>query len=555
MSTVNSLNLFAHYGSEYRPNQSEKRVAYFCMEYGLSPQFKIYSGGLGILAGDILKAAHDLKKPLVGIGLLWKQGYTDQIISTEGKPVDTYQNYKYEFLKDTGVKVKVRIRTNDIWCKVWLADTFDNAPLLLLDTDIPENADRWITGQLYGWFAEERVAQEMVLGIGGVRALRALNIPIDVYHFNEGHAVLAGLELIRENMQDKNMSFDQAVKAAKGNIVFTTHTPIKEGNEHHQPELLTYMQANMNLTAQQMHSIGGTPFNMTVAALHLSRNSNAVAVLHAETATKMWEEITDKPEIIPITNGIHRKTWVAPELLSADLKGETLWQKHLQQKNNLITFVKDRTGVALKEDILLVGFSRRAALYKRGDLLFSDLNKISSLFKSGKLQIIFSGKAHPMDDGGKSVVSNLVKMSREFPQNVVFLQNYDMTIGAQLTRGCDVWLNNPRRPLEACGTSGMKAAMNGVLNLSILDGWWPEACQHGVNGWAIGDEKVPNNVQEQDERDASFLYETLTKEVIPTYYEKHSQWVQMMEKSISSTTEAFCAETMVKKYYSKMYEA
>ncbi len=539
--------------SKYSPNKNDKKVAYFCMEYGLAQEFKMYSGGLGILAGDILKAAHDLKKPLVGIGLLWKQGYTDQIISKEGKPVDTYQNYKYDFLTDTGVKVKVRIRTNDIWCKVWLADTYENAPLLLLDTDIPENADRWITGQLYGWFSEERVAQEMILGIGGVRALRALNIPVEVYHFNEGHAVLAGLELIRENMQEKNMSYETALKTAKKSIVFTTHTPIKEGNEHHQPEVLNYMQANLNFNAQQMHNIGGTPFNMTVAALHLSRNSNAVAVLHAETATKMWEDITDKPEIIPITNGIHRKTWVAPELMGANDRGEILWGKHLQQKKELIKFVKERNGVTLKEDVLLVGFSRRAAMYKRGDLIFTDLQKVSELFKTNKLQLIFSGKAHPLDDGGKILVSNLVKMSREFPQNVVFLENYDMTIGARLTRGCDVWLNNPRRPLEACGTSGMKAAMNGVLNLSILDGWWPEVCEHGVNGWAIGDTVVPKTVEEQDRRDVEFLYNTLIKEVIPTYYQNRSKWIQMMEKSISSTTVAFCAETMVKKYYSDLY--
>lgn len=526
-------------------------VAYFCMEYGLASHFKTYSGGLGILAGDMLKAAKDLKAPLVAIGLRWKQGYTEQRIGKDGKPYDCYHNFEYDFLEDTGVKVSVKIRQNNVFAKVWKVEKFNNATLYLLDTDIPENTDRWITGQLYGWFSEERIAQEMILGIGGVKALRKLGHKVDVYHFNEGHAVLAGLELMREKMET-GKSFENAWQETKNQIVFTTHTPIKEGNESHNHEVLQYMGANLGLSVDQMHKLGGTPFNMTVAALRIARKSNAVAQLHKDTANDMWKEVEGRSEIIGITNGVHRGTWVDDAMAKAK-SPDDLWNRHTQLKSELITFIKERNGVTLNPDILTIGFSRRAAPYKRSDLLFSNAEKARELFKNKKLQIVFSGKAHPLDDTGKGIVTNLVKMSREFPESVVFLENYDMDIGSALTRGTDVWLNNPRRPLEACGTSGMKAAMNGVLNLSILDGWWPEACNHGVNGWAIGDDKVPATTEEQDARDGKALYDVLFNEVIPTYYNDKAKWKNMMKESISSTETKFSAEEMVNQYYSKLY--
>lgn len=529
------------------------RVAYFCMEYGLHSDFKIYAGGLGILAGDYLKGSKDHNYPIVGIGLKWKQGYTDQRITEEGKVIDTYPVYKYDFLKDTGVTVSVIIRKREVKCKVWLCDAFGNAPVYLLDTDVPGNEDSWISGQLYGWFGEERIAQEMVLGIGGVKALRALNIPVDVYHFNEGHALFAGFELLREKLE-AGKSYDEAHQATRNEIVFTTHTPVVQGNESHYIDRLLYMGADNGVfTKKQLKQLGGSPFNMTVGALRLSRNSNAVAQLHAVTANKMWKKVKDKKEIIGITNAIHRPTWVDHRMIEAAEKNGDVWSVHQENKRKLLAFVKERTGVQLKEDALLIGFSRRAVPYKRSDFIFSDRPKIDSLFRSGKLQIIFSGKAHPLDDRGKEIVANIVALTKEYPNSVVFLENYDMTIGAALVRGSDIWLNNPRRPQEASGTSGMKAAMNGVLNLSILDGWWPEACNHGVNGWQIGDGYENKHEDKLDKHDQKALYKVLLKEVVPTYYNDRAKWVSMMKQSILSTKDQFAVKRMLEEYYSKLY--
>ncbi|MDZ7647071.1 MAG: alpha-glucan family phosphorylase [Cytophagales bacterium] len=517
----------------------------------LQSDFKIYAGGLGILAGDYLKGAKDHGYPMVGLGIKWKQGYTDQRITDKGKVLDTYPIYKYDFLKDTGVMVSVTIRNREVKCKVWLCDEYGNAPIYLLDTDVPGNEDGWITGQLYGWFGEERIAQEMVLGIGGVKALRALGIKTDVYHFNEGHALFAGFELMREKL-DAGKTYEEAFAATRNEIVFTTHTPVVQGNESHYIDRLLYMGAdNGGFTKKQLKQLGGSPFNMTVGALRLSRNSNAVAQLHAVTANTMWKKVKDKEEIVGITNAIHRPTWVDQKMIEAAEKGSDVWAPHMENKRKLLSFVKERTGVQLNEDSLLLGFSRRAVPYKRSDFIFSDRPKIDSLFRSGKLQIIFSGKAHPLDDRGKEIVENIVALTKEYPNSVVFLENYDMTIGSMLVRGSDVWLNNPRRPQEASGTSGMKAAMNGVLNLSILDGWWPEACQHGINGWQIGDGYENKKEDKLDAHDQKSMYKVLLKEVLPCYYEDKNKWKEMMKQSILSTKDQFAVKRMLEEYYEK----
>lgn len=526
------------------------RVAYFCMEYGLHEEFHLYAGGLGILAGDHMKAAHDLQVPLVGIGLMWRQGYTRQLIGEDGKPYDCFPMYDYDFLKDTGVTVSVTIRGEEIKAKVWKVEKYQNAPLYLLDTNVPDNPGKWITGQLYGWFGEERIAQEMILGIGGIRALRELEIDVDVYHFNEGHAALAGLELIREKML-KGLSFEKALEKTRREIVFTTHTPIKAGNEAHSLNTLMYMGANNGMTLDQMVQLGGAPFNMTVAGLHLSRIANGVAKLHGETARKMWAHVQDAAPIIAITNGVHTGTWADPRIQKAVNDDEALWSAHQAIKQECIEFVKKRTGVQLDADALLIGFARRAAPYKRSDLIFTDPEVIEPLLNAGKIQIIFSGKAHPMDETGKEIVANLVKMMKKYPKSVVFLENYDISIGRMLTRGTDVWLNNPRRPLEASGTSGMKAAMNGILNLSTLDGWWPEACEHGVNGWQFGNGYEGDG---QDEHDLKSLYRVLLNEVVPTYYDHRPKWIEMMRASIQSSYQAFSAARMVEEYYELMYQ-
>ena len=528
------------------------KVAYFSMEYGLDVSFKAYAGGLGILAGDYIKGAKDYGYPIVALGIKWKQGYTDQLIGEDGVPYDTYHNNQYEFLKDTGVTVSVMIRRVEVFCKVWLLDSFNNIPLYLLDTDIPENKDNWITGQLYGWFGEERIAQEIVLGIGGIKALRALNIQTDVYHFNEGHAIFAGLELMKEKI-DKGLTFEAAIEASKKEIVFTTHTPIVEGNESHLIEKLMYMGANNGFTEEELIKIGGSPFNMTLAALRLSRISNAVAALHKVTSNKMWKGTPGISEIIGITNAIHKPTWVDNNMLEASVGSGDLWGNHIKNKNALIDFIYNRNGVKLSVDKLLIGFSRRAAPYKRSNFIFSNETIIDPLLREGKLQIVFSGKAHPLDDTGKKIISDIVDISKKYPNSVVFLENYDMTIGRMLTHGADVWLNNPRRPKEASGTSGMKAAMNGVLNLSILDGWWPEACEHGINGWQFGNGFENADDKILDENDLKDLYKVLLEEVIPTYYDNRTKWVGMMKESINSTKDYFSVKRMLEEYFDKLY--
>ena len=536
--------------SEKNPN-----VAYFCMEYGIDQRFKAYAGGLGILAGDYLKGAHDHQYPIIGIGIRWKQGYTEQKIDASGNAYDSYHNYKYDFLEDTGITVTVDIRKVKVNCKVWKLTQFGNADLYLLDTDIPDNHDSWITGQLYGWFGEERIAQEIVLGIGGIKVIRALGLPIDIYHFNEGHALFAGFELLREKMEDEGLTFEKAVEVVKKEVVFTTHTPIVQGNESHPIDKIIYMGANLNLTRAQLTFLGGgDPFNMTIGALRLSKIANGVAQLHGETSNKMWAEVDKRAEILAITNAIHLPTWVDNAMIRAAEDGSDLWEPHLQNKRALIDFIEAKNGVRLDEEKLIIGFSRRAAPYKRSDFIFSDLTIIEPLLLEKKFQIVFSGKAHPLDDVGKLIVKNLVAMSRKYPKAVVFLENYDMSIGRMLTRGSDIWLNNPRRPLEASGTSGMKAAMNGVLNLSILDGWWPEACVHGVTGWQFGDGFEHEEEEIQDAHDLKALYKVLLEEVIPTYYENKSAWIDMMRESILQTKEPFAVKRMLEEYYELLYK-
>lgn len=532
------------------------QVAYFSMEYGIDNAMKTYAGGLGILAGDYMKGAHDYKFPIIGMGIKWKQGYCKQKIGEDNKVYDVFNNLSYDdFLEDTGISVTVKIRKRDVKIKVWKVTKFNTCPLYLLDADLPENQDSWITGQLYGWFSEERIAQEMILGIGGIKVLRKLGIEIDVYHFNEGHALFAGFELIKEEL-DAGLSFKEAVNTSKEKIVFTTHTPIIHGNESHTIEALMYMGANNGLSEEELVELGGNPFNMTVGALRLSRLSNGVAQLHKETSNIMWKDIEDRSEIIGITNAIHVPTWVDENIIKEYENDGDIWAAHIENKRALIKFVNEKNKVNLDENKLIIGFSRRAAEYKRSNLIFTDVTVIEPLLKSGKVQIVFSGKSHPLDNGGKKIIENIVDISKKYSNSVVFLEDYDMNIGKILTRGADVWLNNPRRPLEASGTSGMKAAMNGVLNLSILDGWWPEACDDKVNGWQFGDGKSVDDfdtLEELDSHDLKALYKVLTEEVIPTYYDDKEKWIKMMKESIKSTKDQFSMKRMLEEYYKLMY--
>jgi starch phosphorylase len=393
----------------------------------------------------------------------------------------------------------------------------------------------------------------MLLGIGGIRALRALHLPVDLYHFNEGHAVFAGIELIADRIE-AGADFGAAWQEVREKIVFTTHTPVPAGNEIHAIEDLHRLGAGCELVKAELREIGGNPFNMTVAGLRLARRANAVAQLHGETARSMWAGVDNAAPIIAITNGVHRGTWQDPRIAFA-VGGDdsALRFARREMKDELLAEVAARTGVKLSREALTIGFARRAATYKRPDLLLRDPDRLAPLLKDGRVQLIFSGKAHPADQAGKAVVALLIETIRQWPESIVFLENYDMALGRLLTRGCDVWLNTPRRPMEASGTSGMKAAMNGTLNLSILDGWWPEGCEHGVTGWAIGDETVePDSVQ--DVRDLKALYATLEQDVVPAWADP-ARWAHMMRASIRMGVERFSSDRMVTEYFARLYSA
>ncbi len=529
------------------------KVAYFCMEFGLHEEFRIYSGGLGVLAGDTMKTARDLELPVTGIGIMWNKGYTRQLIDDYGRPYDNYapegQNYKH--VSDTGITVTVRVKEQDVKCRVWKADKFNNRPIYLLDTNLEENQDmKWITDRLYMGSSEERIAQEIVLGIGGVRALRKLGIEVDIYHFNEGHAALAGTELIRE-LINQGYDFQEAWQRLRKKIVFTTHTPVEEGNESHPVENLKEVGAFNGLTQEEMEQIGGNPFNMTVAGLRLASRANGVARLHGITARDMWKHIDNRAPILSITNGVHHHSWVDDRMLEVLFNKNKIAKLHKENKQNLLDFINNENDQQLNQDRLLIGFARRAASYKRPDMVFWQLDRIKHLLEEQKVQFVFSGKAHPEDNVGKDIIAHIVSISRKYPQSVAFLEDYNIKIGRLMTRGCDVWLNNPRRPLEASGTSGMKAAMNGVLNFSTLDGWWSENCQHGINGWQFGNGYVGEG---QDEHDLHALYEVLLNEVVPTYYEDRQRWLMMMQYSIKTTKDRFSARRMLKNYYEMLYQ-
>ncbi len=534
-----------------KSSKSSGRVAYFCMEYGLDASFQIYSGGLGILAGDILKAAYDTKRPMVGVGLMWREGYVRQDIGEDGKLSECYTRNYYDFLEDTGVVVRLRIRGEQYACKVWKCDKFGNVPLYLLDCDLPENPDRFITTRLYGGNNEDRIAQEMILGIGGVRALRALGIDVDLYHFNDCHPLFAGLELIREKMDAEGASFDTAWQNTRKQVIFTTHTPVAAGNEVHSHQLLQYMGAYNGLTYDNMLRLGGSPFNMAAAGLRLSRKASAVAQLHGETARKMWQWVSDGAEVLAITNGVHNGTWQDKKISQAAKGKGDIWAVHQDNKRALLKMIKDTTGQEFSEDVLLVGFARRVTGYKRHTLIFSSEKTIAPLLKNKKMAIVFAGKAHPHDLDGRRMIEEIYKLTKKYPNSVAFLPNYDMTIGAALTRGCDIWLNNPIRPREASGTSGMKAAMNGVLNCSTMDGWWDEGCEDGKNGWQFGDSYEGPKA---DKVDSEAMYKVLQEKVIPTYYDNHKKWLEMMKESVKSTEERFSAKRMVDEYYKYLYK-
>ena len=526
-------------------------VAYFCMEYGISHTLPIYSGGLGVLAGDIVKAAADQNRNFIALGILWGEGYFVQDIDEEGRQVERYVATPRSRLRPTGIEVHIDVGGKSIPVTAWRVLHMGSVELILLEP--LQEEDRWITQRLYGGNNYDRVAQEILLGVGGVRALRALGLPVEVYHFNEGHALFAGLELMREAIAD-GCSMEQAQERVKAKTIFTTHTPVPAGNEVHPIELLQQVGVGLGtFSDEDLKRLGGSPFQMTPAALRLARKANAVAELHGETARGMWKDVEGAAPIVAITNGVHMGTWQDPQISNESQRGKDsdLWARHQRLKSELIEDVQSRVGTRFREDVLLIGFARRAATYKRANLLLRNPAWLEQLFEEDRIQLLFAGKAHPRDKFGGALIQELALAAKRYPDNLVFLPNYDMHLGAVLTRGCDVWLNNPIRPMEASGTSGMKAAANGVLNLSILDGWWDEGCDHGVNGWGVD---APPAGVDPDQHDFEALKNLIDTEVLPTYENDRDQWINMMRSSIGDAEVRFSADRCVRRYYEELYE-
>src|SRR5213079_832683 len=598
-------------------------VAYFSAEFGFHESIPNYSGGLGILAGDHCKSASDLDLNFVAIGLLYRHGYFRQQIDKDGvqAAINLNQNFYHLPIREalrSNCKplISVPILDRQIFARLWELRV-GRVSLCLLDTDIPENSaeDRLITAELNGGDLEMRMRQEIVLGIGGVKALAALGIQPAVFHMNEGHSAFLALERIRLNVVEKKLDFYSALQLVAAANVFTTHTPVPAGNDSFPREMMRRyfggFAKELGIPFDELFSFGQTrvdpndPFSMTILALRLSRHTNGVSKLHGDVTRSLWKDVwagvpVHEVPITSITNGIHTKTMMAPEFSAlyqkylgdwedhltepdfwrrvTDIPDAQLWETHQKLKLRLVEFVRQRVRMAreragespesirsvnyiLDPEILTIGFARRFATYKRGVLLFSDQERLKRLLndETRPVQFIFAGKSHPQDEGGKALIQQVYKFSRQhgFENRMVFVEDYDTYIARRLVQGVDLWLNNPLRPLEASGTSGMKAPPNGGLNLSVLDGWWRES-YNGNNGWAIGAEIKGGTVDFQSEVDAGSLYQLLENQIIPLYYAKPDgklplAWLQLMRESIRRVTPVFNTQRMVKEYTERLY--
>jgi starch phosphorylase len=601
-------------------------VAYFSAEFGLHESIPIYSGGLGILAGDHIKSASDLGIPLVGVGLYYDQGYFKQRLDSKLWQHEEYIDLDSRVLPiepahlpdGTPLHVSIQTRTGTIAARVWTLAVGRNM-LLLLDSNVDGNApeDRELTARLYGGDDRIRVRQELLLGIGGVRALAALGIAPGVAHLNEGHSAFAVLELVRMRMLTEGIDAREALRRVSSNVVFTTHTPVPAGHDRFSPDLIEEhlgpMREALNMSVDEFAGLGrvnvadhGEKFCMTVLALKASRRANAVSSVHGEVSRAMWTSLfpSYREEHVPIghvTNGVHVHTWLAPHMRrvydrrlgpewpsrSADpstwepieqVNDGELWETHQVLKARLIDVARRRAAGhaelrgepdefvtqqrrALTLDALTIGFARRFATYKRANLILRDLESLGDLINHARMpvQFIFAGKAHPLDRPGKEILQEVAGLMRDsrFAGKLLFLEDYDINVGRHLVQGVDVWLNNPRRPLEACGTSGQKVVLNGGLNLSILDGWWAEAYD-GSNGFAIGSGETHSSIERHDARDADDLFRVLQDHVIPMYYDRDADglpraWIARMKRAIRTLGWRFSADRMVMDYVLKSY--
>jgi starch phosphorylase len=607
--------------SKHHPEGKDVQIAYFSAEFGLHESLPIYSGGLGILSGDHVKEASDMALPFVAVGFIYPQGYFRQRLDHSGWQFAEYNKMNFADVpaipaldpEGREVVVEVELPGRTIYAKVYKFQV-GRVPLYLMDTDIHPNSpqDRELSARLYGGDQEMRISQELVLGIGGVRALRRLGYKPNVWHMNEGHSAFLVLELCRE-LVVQGVPFDEAMRQVKEQGVFTTHTPVPAGNDAFPLPMIEKFFWNywpqLNLTRDEFMGIAlqeqqwGPTFAMTALALRLSEYHNGVSKLHGHVARGMWQWLypgksQDEVPITSITNGVHTATWLAPELRQLynaylgksweenlddpkvwqkvyQIPDEVLWNTRQKLKSQLIAFARQRlmshykhlgkqapVWPVLEENILTLGFARRFATYKRATLLFKDVERLKYLLnRPGKpIQILFAGKAHPKDDPGKHFIQDVYQLSLQpgLAGRIVFLEEYDMAVGRAITQGVDVWLNNPRRPYEASGTSGMKASLNGAPNCSILDGWWPEAF-NGKNGWAIGEEREYSNQDEQDWNDSQSLYHILEHDLAPRYYDHRNAagvpeaWVQTCKEAIATVAPAFSMRRMIVDYVEQLY--
>jgi starch phosphorylase len=608
------------------------QVAYFSAEFGLTECLSIFAGGLGILAGDHLKSASNLGIPLVGVGLLYQQGYFSQYLNAAGWQQESYTDNDFQNLPLTlqigpdgqPIMVEVKLAGRPLAAQVWRADV-GRVPLFLLDTNLPENSpgDQAITYQLYGGDREMRLKQEILLGIGGYRALEALGLKPSVYHMNEGHSAFLSLERTRRLMGEHNLSFREARELASAGLIFTGHTPVPAGHDYFAPSLVEHYLGDyangLGLNIGEFLGLGrqnpaneGEEFCMTVLALRMAAASNGVSKLHGQVSREMWKNLwpgvpLDEIPIGHVTNGVHFRSWISNEmnqlydrylgpqwrenqadpklwLRVSSIPQEELWRTHERRRERLVGFARRRLRAQLERrgaprsaidaadevldpSALTIGFARRFATYKRATLLLRDMERLGTILNQpGRpVQILFAGKAHPRDDGGKSLIQQIMKLAQqpEFRHRVVFLEDYDMAVARSLVQGCDVWLNTPLRPLEASGTSGMKALANGALNLSTLDGWWDEAWEaaraKGIFvGWAIGRGESYDNPDYRDQVEAAALYEVLESEVVPAFYERSvdglpRRWIGYMKSSIGTLSYSFNTQRMVKEYAANFY--
>lgn len=561
----------------------EKRsIAYFSMEIGIDEKIHTYSGGLGILAGDTIRSSADLKVPMVAITLLYRKGYFRQKIESDGWQKEEPAAWAVEsLLEEMPQRTLVMLEGRTIHLKVWRYEVKGvggyKVPIYFLDADMPENNewDRTLTHHLYGGDEHYRLCQEVILGIGGIRMLRSLGYQnIQSFHMNEGHAALLTLELLDEHAKRDGRSYliENDRKAVRRRCVFTTHTLVAAGHDKLSVELARkVLGPREDFFALEGVLHKGDSLNMTRLALNLSRYVNGVAKKHGEASRAIFAGYS----INSITNGVHAGTWVSEPFqklydkyipiwkqdnfslrYALSIPKEEIWEAHMEAKRKLIDFVGHETGIYLDEDVLTIGFARRAATYKRADLLFQDIERLKKISSQvGKIQIIYAGKAHPRDYEAKKLIQNIfhAKQSLNGDIKLVYLEDYNMTMGAMITAGVDIWLNTPVPPLEASGTSGMKAALNGVPHLSILDGWWIEGNIEGLTGWSIGEAVIGNGENRNHSFDAVSLYEKLENIIIPMFYENREQFISMMTHSIAINGSFFNTHRMIQEYVLNAY--